>query len=63
MIKIKLIKEYMSLYNLGECEFCRLANISLQSFNTIMNGELEVEIMDLFKIANVLKIKLYQLFE
>ncbi len=63
LIKAKVIDKFMKENKMSKSKFCKLCKISLSSFNKLMSGSLNFGIIILFKIAKMLKIEVYELFE
>ena len=62
MIKTEIIKKYMLENKLSKTKFCKVCKISFKTLNKIMSNDLNFEIIVLFKIARVIKIEVYQMF-
>lgn len=61
-IKTELIENFINAKHLTKSKFCKMCKISLSTLNKILaNGE-NFRIIALFKIAKVLNIHIYQLF-
>lgn len=61
-IKTEIIKNFMLENNISKTKFCKLCKISTGTFNKIIANEFNFEITALFKIARVIKIKVYKMF-
>lgn len=61
-IKIELIENFIKENNLSNSKFCKICKISQSTLNKIMTKSENFKISPLFKIARVLKIKVYQTF-
>ena len=61
-IKIELIENFIKENNLSNSKFCKICKISQSTLNKIMTNSENLRIVALFKIARVLKIKVYQMF-
>lgn len=61
-IKTELIENFIKENNLSKSRFCKMCNISQSTLNKIMNNSENFRIIALFKIARVLKIQVYQMF-
>ncbi len=62
VININLIIDYMLKHNLSKRKFCKLCGIGVSIFDKIINNDLYFGIKSLFKIADVLDIEIYELF-
>jgi predicted transcriptional regulator len=62
-IKTEIFENYIKENNLSKTKFCKLCKISLSTFKKIMAHEDNFRIIALFKIAKVIKIQVYQMFE
>lgn len=61
-IKTELIKNFIKENNLSKSKFCKMCKISQSTLNKIMTNSENFRIIALFKIARVLKIQVYQMF-
>ena len=61
-IKTELIKNFIKENNLSKSKFCEMCKISQSTLNKIMTNSENFRIIALFKIARVLKIQVYQMF-
>ena len=61
-IKIVIIEKFMLENNISKTNFCKMCKISNSTLNKIMTNDLNFEIVALFKIARVIKIQVYQMF-
>ena len=61
-IKTELIENFIKDNNLSKSKFCKLCKISQSTLNKIMTNSKNFRIIALFKIARVLKIQVYQMF-
>ena len=61
-IKTELIKNFMKGNNLSKSKFCEMCKISLSTLNKIMTNSGNFRIIALFKIARVLKIQAFEMF-
>ena len=61
-IKTELIENFIKENNLSKSKFCKMCKISQSTLNKIMTNSENLRIVALFKIARVLKIKVYQMF-
>ena len=62
LINIKIIQDFIKQMNLTKSDFCKMAKISQRIFNKILKNQNNFRIVALFKIARLLKIQVYQLF-
>ena len=61
-IKTELIENFIKDNNLSKSKFCEMCKISQSTLNKIMTSNENFRIIALFKIARVLKIQVYQMF-
>ena len=61
-IKSELIENFIKDNNLSKSKFCEMCKISQSTLNKIMTNSENFRIIALFKIARVLKIQVYQMF-
>ena len=61
-IKTVLIENFIKDNNLSKSKFCKMCKISQSTLNKIMTNSENFKIIALFKIARVLKIQVYQMF-
>ena len=61
-IKVELIENFIKDNNLSKTKFCEMCKISQSTLNKIMTNSENFRIIALFKIARVLKIQVYQMF-
>ena len=61
-IKTELIENFINDNNLSKSKFCKMCKISQSTLNKIMTNSENFRIIALFKIARVLKIQVYQMF-
>lgn len=61
-IKTELIENFIKDNNLSKSKFCKMCKISQSTLNKIMTNSENFRIIALFKIARVLKIQVYQMF-
>lgn len=62
LINTKIIENYIKENNLSKAKFCKICNISPSTFNKIMNNG-NFKLNALFKIARIIKIRVYQFFK
>lgn len=61
-IKTELIENFIKDNNLSKSKFCKMCKISQSTLDKIMTSNENFRIIALFKIARVLKIEVYQIF-
>lgn len=61
-IKIEIIEKFMLKNNISKTKFCKECKISLKTLNKIMANDFNFKTVALFKIAKVIKIEVFQLF-
>lgn len=61
-IKTELIENFIKENNLSKSKFCKMCKISQSTLDKIMTSNENFRIIALFKIARVLKIEVYQIF-
>lgn len=61
-IKTELIENFIKDNNLSKSKFCKMCKISQSTLDKIMTNNENFRIIALFKIARVLKIQVYQMF-
>ena len=61
-IRTELIENFIKENNLSKSKFCEMCKISQSTLNKIMTNSENLRIVALFKIAKVLKIQVYQMF-
>lgn len=62
-LKTEIIENYIKENNLTKTEFCRGCKVSLYLFNKIMKGYLNFDVRILLRIARLIKIEVYKLFD
>ena len=62
LINIEIIEKYMLKNRISKTKFCKMCKISPSTLNKIMTGYDNFRIIALFKIAKVIKIQVYQMF-
>lgn len=62
-INISIIQDYILKNKLTKTKFCKLCGIRVGIFNKIIKNDLNFGIKSLFKIAKVLNIEIYELFD
>lgn len=61
-IKTELIENFIKENNLFKSKFCKMCKISQSTLNKIMTNSENFRIIALFKIARVLKIQVFEMF-
>ena len=61
-IRIELIENFIKENNLSKSKFCEMCKISQGTLNKIMTNSENFRIIALFKIARVLKIQVFEMF-
>ena len=61
-IKTKLIENFIKENNLSKSKFCKMCKISQITLNKITTNSENFKIIVLFKIARVLKIQVFEMF-
>ena len=61
-IKTELIENFIKDNSLSKSKFCKLCKISQSTLNKIMTNSENFRIIALFKIARVLKIQVFEMF-
>ncbi len=61
-IKTELIENFIKDNSLSKSKFCKLCKISQSTLNKIMTNSENFRIIALFKIAKVLKIQVFEMF-
>ncbi len=61
-IKVEIIKKFMMENKISKRKFCKMCKISFSTLNKIMSKDDNFRITTLFKIARVIKIQVYQMF-
>ena len=62
IIKTELIENFVKENNLSKSMFCKMCKISQSTLNKIMTNSENFRIIALFKIARVLKIQVFEMF-
>ena len=62
LINIEIIKKYMLENKISKTKFCKMCKISPSTLNKIMTGDDNFRKIAFFKIAKVIKIEVYQMF-
>ena len=61
-VKTEIIKKFIRDNKISKTAFCKMCKISPSTLKKIMNKEDNYGIIALFKIAKVIKIQVYQMF-
>ncbi len=61
-IKIELIENFIRENKISKTTFCKMCKISPNTLKKIMSNNDNFRIIALFKIAKVIKIKVYEIF-
>ena len=61
-IKTEIIEKFMLENKISKTKFCKMCKIGLNTLNKIMNNDYNFEIIALFKIARVIKLQVYNMF-
>lgn len=61
-IKTELIYSFIKENNLTKSDFCKLCEISEKSLEKILVNNFDFPAIDLFKVAKLLKVEAYKLF-
>ena len=61
-VKTEIIKKFMIENKISKTAFCKMCKISYSTFKNIMANNDNFRILALFKIAKVIKIQVYQMF-
>ena len=61
-IKTELIENFVKENNLSKSKFCKMCKISQSTLNKIITNNENFRIIALFKIARVLKIQVFEMF-
>ena len=61
-IKTEIIGKYMNENKLSKTKFCKMCKISPSTLNKIMTNDDNFGIIALFKIARVIEVQVYQIF-
>lgn len=61
-IKNELIENFIKDNSLSKSKFCKMCKISQSTLNKIMTNSENFRIIALFKIARVLKIQVFEMF-
>lgn len=61
-IKTEIIENFMVENKISKTKFCKMCKISPSTLNKIMTNDDNFGIIALFKIARVIKVQVYQMF-
>ena len=61
-IKTDLIKQYLKDNNLSKTAFCKKCKISPATFKKIIEQDMDVNIVSIFKIAFAMEIRVHEIF-
>lgn len=61
-IKTKIIKNYIIENKISKTKFCKMCKISTSTLNKILANNDNFRTIELFKIARVIKVQIYQMF-
>ena len=61
-IKIEVIERFIFENKISKTKFCKMCKISPSTLNKIMTNDDNFGIIALFKIARVIKVQVYQMF-
>ena len=61
-IKIEIIIKFMIENKISKTKFCKMCKISPSTLNKIISNDDNFGVIALFKIARVIKIEVYQMF-
>ena len=61
-IKTEIIEKFMLENKISKTKFCKMCKISLSTLNKIMANDESFGMVALFKIARVIKIQVYKMF-
>lgn len=62
IIKTEIIENFIQENNISKTQFCKLCKINLKTLNKILSNNTDFGVIALFKIAKVMKIQVYQIF-
>ena len=62
-IKIDKIRDYIKENNLTKQKFCTMSKIGNKTLNKILNGDIDISIKILIKIARAMEIELAELLQ
>lgn len=62
-IKAEIFLDYMKKEGLSKSAFCKKCKISYTTLQKILNNDWNFGITALFRIARVIKVEVYQMFE
>ncbi len=62
ILNIDLINDYIKKNNLTNAGFCKLCNISEETFKLILNDNTDIDLTDLFRISRILGVRICEMF-
>lgn len=62
-INIKIISSYLKEQNLSKQTFCKKAKISKLSFDRVMNNDLNISLLVMFRVARTIGVSIHELFK
>ena len=62
LIKAEIIERYLQENNISKTKFCKLCKINIKTLNKILSNNTNFELIALFRIANVINVQVYQMF-
>ncbi len=62
-INAKIIKNFILENKISKTKFCKMCKISPSTLNKIISNDDNFKIIALFKIAKVIKIQVYMMFD
>ena len=62
IVNTNTIYLYIHEHGITKTKFCEMCKISLSTLNKVLNGEVNVRVDILFKIAKVLQIEIHEMF-
>ncbi|MBR5191951.1 MAG: hypothetical protein IKW33_00900 [Clostridia bacterium] len=62
-INVEIIEKFLISNKISKTTFCKMCKISPITLKKIMAKDDNIEIVALFKIAKVIKIQVYQMFD
>ena len=63
LIKTEIFTNFIKKHNLSKTKFCKVCKVSPSVFKKIMNNQDNFYVIALFRIAKVIGIQVYQMFE
>ena len=62
-INVEIISSYLKEQNLSKQAFCKKAKISKLSFDRVMNNDLNISLLVMFRIARTIGVSIHELFK